>query len=629
MTKKKLSDLATAMKKLAAVTVQQNAELAEAVSDELQALHDAIEAIKAEKSQGGAVIEGYLRVAGSSDPALSYRSYAIQEGVDTDSVFSIFYPCLVGNNLTGNIGVIQHTLKKLGARTATAADTGFTLGQAVWEDLDGQPHAIDGSEGDVFIVNIAPYWQIAGHYDVDGVTLDVFLRSRQAFTFKGIEAEQIDPFGDSPDYCVSHSDNGTQVMHSVYNPSWNGSYQAPYGVTGRYVVTEENGSLVETFDATATVMGGAGGLHTTGLTLYNGEQRAMNMQGGSATVPYFNHHARRAELLWAGIAAEGGTFDAHKASLMGSGFSANDPATTAAHWDESASDARNGVRIQDKDGAWKYYSMASDVKFLTNASDTQYAAYCFNLWRNAWHIMEAYRAVCHAISNSVPELTWFAFEGNTYKWRSITGFDGPAKGEATCVVFKKVATQAGSNAVDPTDKATSIAGNRVELLVSTALWHGITTQVSPSWWTSGLVFTEDDGGNYEAFMQRDQSLLVKTPTGEIDSTSTFAFEDSYTHVGATMTNGGGYARNYHNDALMLPDTNANKTGAGLHTYVGKYNNFTGTAASSGKRLVRGFRRGDYAYVTVLSPLCVIAGNAPSYASSAVAFGTCVRIVTET
>ena len=287
MSKRKLSDLAAAMKKLATVTVQQNAELAEAVSDELAALHDAIEAIKAEKSQGGAVIEGYLRVAGSSDPALSYRHYAIQDGVDTDSVFAIFYPCLVGNNLTGDLGAIKHTLRKLGARTATAEDTAFTVGQAVWDDIDGTPHAIDGSEGDVFIVNVAPYWQIAGRHTIEGVEFDVFLRSRQAFTFKGIEAEQIDPWGDAPDYCVSHRDGSLDVMHSVYNPAWNGSYTAPVGVAGAYVFSQDaGGTITETYDASATLLGGAGGLHTTDLTLPTGEQRAMNMQGGSLTTPY-------------------------------------------------------------------------------------------------------------------------------------------------------------------------------------------------------------------------------------------------------------------------------------------------------------------------------------------------------
>ena len=51
------------------------------------------------------------------------------------------------------------------------------------------------------------------------------------------------------------------------------------------------------------------------------------------------------------------------------------------------------------------------------------------------------------------------------------------------MLFKLMATKAGDNAVDPTDGTTSIAGTRVEILLSTAMIHGMTTQVSPCWWT--------------------------------------------------------------------------------------------------------------------------------------------------
>ena len=77
---------------------------------------------------------------------------------------------------------------------------------------------------------------------------------------------------------------------------------------------------------------------------------------------------------------------------------------------------------------------------------------------------------------------------------------------------------------------------------------------------------------------------------------------------------------------MIPNTNANKSGAGLHTYVGAYNWFTGGAAPSGKKSVRGFLRGGNAGYTSLSPLAMGAYGAPSYANPGVGFGTCCRIV---
>ena len=573
------------------------------------------------------IAEGYVRVAGAENPALNYRSYKYHEqgGFGRESVFHLFYPCLVGTKLSGNdaqVGKILFVLKKFGAKTVD--------GTPMWEDINGNMHAIDGSEGDVLICNIEPYYQIFGQHEIQGTTYDVFLMSRVPFTWQGIDAEPVAKFGTSPDFCVSHTDTDNVVrMHSVYNPSWNGSYSAPVGVTGKYIYTTDpdTGDIVETYDENETLLGGAGGLHTTDLALYTGEQYAMNLNPDTTkTVPWMNQTAHVCELLQCLLLAEGGTFDAHKASLMGSGFSSNDGATAAADWEASGSGAKNGLRVYDKNQTAKMYALSGNVRFLNGATTgTVYAANVINSWRNPWHMLEALRAVSYAIQEGVHELEWFTFEGNKYKYRSVDGFNGPAQGEMTCVVWKMISTKAGSAAIDPTDNSTSIAGNRVDILVSTALLHGVTTQVSPSWWVSGLVFTEDASQNYEAYMERDQEQLAITPNGDKDLADSWPFESNYLHVGS-FTVGEGYRKNYSNQALMIPNTNANKSGAGLHTYVGAYNWFTGGAAPSGKKSVRGFRRGYDAAYTFLSPLSLGAGTAPSGAGPVIGFGTCCRIV---
>ena len=572
------------------------------------------------------IAEGDVRVAGSSSPALSYKSYKYHEqgGFGRESVFSLFYPCLVGTPLTGagTEGKVLHVLQKFGARTID--------GTPMWLDIYGNTHAIDGSEGDVMIVNIEPFYSINGKHTIEGTEYDVFLMSRTPFTWQGIEAEHMEKFGWSPDYCVSHTDNDNVVrMHSVYNPAWNGSYDAPVGVAGKYVysVDPETGDIVETYDANETLLGGAGGLHSTNINLPTGEQRAMNMNADpTKTVPWMNQTAEGCNRLMSLILAEGGTFDAHNANLMGSGFCSNDPATAAGDWEQAGSGAKNGLRVMDKNGAWKYYALSGNVRFLNGATTgTVYAANVINSWRSPWHILEANRAMSYAIENDVHELEWFVFEGNKYKYRSVQGFNGPSHGEMTCVVWKLMATQAGANAIDPTDKVTSIAGNRVEILVSTALVHGMTTQVSPPWWTSGLLFTEDENGQYECYLERDQAELVKGIAADnYDPATPRDFETIYDHV-LTVQKGEGYAKNYLNGALMLPDTNANKSGAGLHTYVGKYNWFTGGNASAGKKSVRGFLRGYIANDTYLSPLAMYAYYSPSNTNSIIGFGTCCRI----
>ena len=563
------------------------------------------------------IAEGYVRVAGSSSPALSYKSYKYHEqgGFGRESVFTLFYPCLVGTKLTGGdeqVGKILHILQKL--------DYGH--------DIYGNERKIDGSEGDVFICNIEPYYRIMGKHTINGTEYDVFLMSRTPFTWQGIEAEHVEKFGWSPDYAVSHTDEDDVVrMHSVYNPDWAGSYNQPLGV-GKFIFSNdaETGDIVETYDADATLLGGSGGLHTTGLALYTGEQYAMNHNPDTTKcVPFMNQTAAGAENLQCLLLAEGGTFDAHNASKMGSGFSSNDPATAEADWAESASSAKNGLRVVDKDGNWKYYGMSGNIRYLVGATSGTTQAYSFvNSARNPWHIMEAHRAMCYAIQNGVHELEWFVFEGNKYKWRSIDGFAGPAQGEMTCVVWKLMASKAAANAYDPSDRSVSIAGNRVEVLFSTALLHGMLMQVSPAWNTSGMVMTEDENGRYECYMERDQESLIKTENGSIDISELFEFEKRYKHV-LTVNNGNGYAKNYSNDALMLPNTNVNKSGGGLHTYVGKYNYFSGEAATAGKKLVRAWRRGFNANFTYLSSLFVSANHAPSDANAYCAFGTCCRV----
>ena len=564
------------------------------------------------------IAEGYVRVAGSSNPALNYRSYKYNEqgSFGRESVFHLFYPCLVGTKLTGNdaqVGKVLHILQKLD-----------------WNhDLDGNARLIDGSEGDVMIVNIEPYYQIFGKHTIDGTEYDVFLVSRTPFTWQGIDAEPVEKFGWAPDYCVNHTDTDTvQRMHSAYNPAWDGSYQAPDSIVGKFVYTQdaETGVIGETYDADATLLGGAGGLHTTNMTLYDGEQKAMNQNPDTTkTVPFMNATAHGCELMMSLLLAEGGTFDAHNASLMGSGFCSNDGATAAGDWEEGGTGAKNGMRLVDKNGAFKYYGLNSNIQSFTGKSGALYAGSMINSWRNPWHIMEAHRAVSYAVQNGVHELEWFVFEGNKYKYRSVTGFNGPAQGEMTCVVWKMLSGKCASNFVDPTDLTTSIEGNRIDFLVSIALFHGMTTQVSPAWWTSGLLFTEDENQNYEAYMERDQASLIISENGDKLTSESFNFENLYKHVGS-FTSGDGYRKNYSNDALMLPDTNANKAGAALHTYVGAFNYFTGGAAPAGKKFVRGFIRGLSAVNTSLSPLYMVAAYAPSASYSSIAFGTCCRIV---
>lgn len=557
-------------------------------------------------------VEGYMRVSGVSDPSLSYRQFPKSEF--GRSVFSIFYPCLIGNNFTGRVGEILHILDKLNYE----------------RDIEGNVRKIDGSEGEVLITNIKSYWAIHGRYKIDGVEYDIFMESLNPFTFHGIEAIEVKPFGWSPDYCVSHKDaDNVTRMHSVYNPAWAGSYSAPIGIVGRYnYSTDDNGNIVEQFDSAGLINGNANGNHTTDIALYTGEQYAMNINTDkTTTVPFMNQTARGAELLWANMLAETGTFDAHKEMLMGSGYCADYSANGASYWAESYAGARNGIRYVAADGTTKYttFGYFTALQKQVFGLNINCMAQMINQYRSPWKCMERHRVIAYAIENKIAELTWFAFEGNMYKWRSVPGIAGPEQGEMTCVLWKIMSSQLASGTIDPTDGATSVAGNRIDYLVSTALYHGMVTDVSPSWWTSGLIFSQYGDGTYKAYMQRDQSKLIISENATKNEDESFNFETRYKQVGDVYDKAEGYRKNYCNDAFMLPDTNVNLKGGALHTYVGGYNWFTGTAPAVGKKASRGFRRGNSAVNAALSPLTMNAGYAPSGAGPYYAFGICCEI----
>lgn len=568
------------------------------------------EALKVEfekvKNSIGVNIFGTVRVSGVSDPQLTFRRY-FAEGAEKNPL-DVIHPCLI----EVGTGKLLHILQNLNFE----------------KDIHGNPRKIDGSEGEVYITNTEPIYHITGHVYVNNQCYDVFLRSLFPFTWQGKKAERIEPFGLSPDNCVAHkdSDNVTR-MHSAYNPEWNGSYQAMNGLVGKFVYNGVGDEMTETYDENGAIFGGAGGLHTTNLPLYTGEQYAMNLNSDrTKSVPFYNEHAKALEVMLGHIIAEGGTFDAHNSALMGSGFCCNDSATVAERWEASDNFAVNGVRYLGGDGSTTRYVALSRSGFIS-ASTYICIAQMLNDWRSPWRIMERQRVMFYAIQNNIPELTWFAFEGNKYKWRHVDGFAGPSEGALTCVVWKMFSSKFGAGTVDPTGGA-SLEGHRVDFLVCGAMYRGWNTDVSPARWTSGLIFTEDSNGLYKAYYQPVQSQLVISNESEnTASSTTIPFETDYDLIGEIQGLLNGYRKDYNDHCIFLANDTESAIGAGLHTYIGAYNWFSGGKANAGTRSVRGFLRGGVAYYSVLSPFAMYGGGSPSGSGSIIGFGTCVQVDT--
>ena len=570
------------------------------------------EALKVEfekvKSSIGVNIYGSVRVSGISDPQLTFRRY-IADGA-AGNPLDVIHPCLVEKGT----GKLLHVLQNLNFE----------------KDINGAPRKIDGSEGEVYITNTEPIYHITGHVYVNGVSYDVFLRSLYPFTWQGKEAEVIEPFGLSPDNCVAHKDDdGVTRMHSVYNPEWAGSYYAMNGFVGKYVYEGVGNAMTDTYDASGALFDGAGGLASVTISLTNGEQYAMNMnEDTTKTVPFFNEHAYALELFIGHMYAEGGTYDAHNAALMGSGFTTNDSVTTAAHFNADNEPAVNGARYLGGDGnTTRYVGNANYGQWYANGTK-KYLPDMLTTWSSPWKIMERQRVMAYAIERNIPELTWFAFEGNKYKWRSVSGFAGPNDGVMTCVVFKIFSTQFAADMVDPSGGA-SLEGHRIDFMITGAMYRGWSTDVSPSRWDSGLIFTTDNTALYKAYIQRDQSKMVKSALADANADTVLPFEGSYEYIGSVQGIQRNYRRDFSDGSLFHAKSTEQSKGGNLHTYIGAYNRYDSQSSAAGLRSVRGCRRGSYAGYANLSPCSVNASVAPSNANTYIGFGTCVRIAKET
>ena len=594
-----------------------------ALGPKIDRLEDRIDDIEARvetmEELFGESVEGYVRVAGTSDPEMTFREYKHTK-VGEESVFDCYKPCLVGNNFTGNVGKILHVLDPLDW----------------YKDENGNTRQLDGSEGEVLICNTKTIYAINGHVSVNGVEYDVFLRSYIPFEWNGHKAEEVKPTGLSPHYCVSHlDDDNVTRMHSVLNMEWAGSWQAQVDCVGKFVATDDGeGNIVETYDADAKIIGDAMGKSSTNISLPDGEQRAMNLnEDTTKTVPYYNIHAHALELHHVGLMlAEGGNWYQHAGARMGSGFSANVQATNDARWDESDATASNGFRYIKHDGTtWGYYGFNSNANFGLGATgDNLYKGCMLNQWRTPWNIFEQQRVLMYAKAHSIAELTWFAFEGSIYKYRSISGLAGLADEVMTAVVWKKLASKLPQGAVEPTT-SNDVSGNRCEWLISSAVYRGVITDVSPSWWVSGLWMCQWGTDNhYEAWLCTDQSKMLKSSSSTaIDEDAEYpqeAKDSGYLKL-ASINEGNAYRKNF-GESLFWPKDEAGRTGGGLGTYVGGYSYLNGSRPAEGKKLSRGFRRGSYANYPTLSPMYVYGSYTPSGTSSSIAFGICCQVAIE-
>ena len=560
-----------------------------------------LEALKVEfekvKNSIGVNIYGSVRVSGISDPQLTFRRY-FADGA-AGNPLDVIHPCLVEKGT----GKLLHVLQNLNFE----------------KDINGAPRKIDGSEGEVYITNTEPIYHITGHVYVNGVSYDVFLRSLYPFTWQRKEAEVIEPFGLSPDNCVAHKDDdGVTRMHSVYNPEWAGSYYAMDGFVGKYVYEGISNAMTDTYDASGALFDGAGGLASTSVSITGAEQCAMNMnEDTTKTVPFFNEHAYVLELFLGHMLAEGGTYDVHNAALMGSGYSSNDTVTEEVHFKADNESAVNGFKYLCGDGNnTKYGSFSTKIsnKFIT---------LMLNNYSSPWKIMEQHRVIAYAIENNIPELTWFAFEGNKYKWRSIKGFAGPHDGVMTCVVFKIFSTQFTS---DVNDSYGNLGGHRIDFMFVSALYRGRKMDVSPANIISGIAYILSDDGIFDVYLEKNQKCIKKNEIYDNIPIGTDIPYEKYSKIGTIKKTPSNYRTDFSDYFILLAKNDNTISGGTLHTYLCAQNTINAQNSNEGTRTLYSLRIGSGPFYNNISPFSTTI-NAIKSVDKVISARSCVQITT--
>lgn len=448
---------------------------------------------------------------------------------------------------------------------------------------------LDGTDGDLLVVNDVPVYFITGY--VGDAAVRLF--SLVPFEYGGVQARKVEPRGEAPSLCFvdnindsstsEHETNlGTGKSHYTRNSS-NVAYYSPMsGLVGKYIPSESGGVISYAYDSSKSFIESGACRPTVWLNQNTAEQAASNKD--TEDVTYTNLDLLSLEIVLALAEAECSTNFINSPALFGDGFAS--PATSDATINESVftdgTTARNGVRFKDSSDAWVYSRL--------NAKPFNNDKYLFEMltdWMSPWEIMEQHLVLSYAKVNSIAVNTWFVYNGNEYKYINVGTLKGLSDGVMTAVLFKKFRSKIASGI---TYNGASVAGNDIEFVIISSVYRGWILDVSPHRWVTGLNVTVDDANNYKFFGTLNyKKYITNQDYAEIDEDELFDFEKQYNLVSGITdaVNSMLYSKYTKEGSAYIPT----ECGASLAYYECSAIETDKKKAAAGKKIVTGVKLG--------------------------------------
>lgn len=464
---------------------------------------------------------------------------------------------------------IKPALVKNGAVTAYLNGTNF------YKDEDGGDVDVTCADGSDIMIAYPKMYAIIGGTNA---TYERFIFSDAPFSYDGDEAEEIDSWGETPDYEVIV--NG--VARSIYQ---DGTISNTTGATG----TGDSAGFFERagFPATYSTRGG-----------FESAARAKN-SSTTSNLPYCNGTMLDWEVLLGLLYLECRTKNI--ASVFGHGISSN-VAVTADNWGTVS-----GIRV---DGT-AYHTWGDLTAYGWNGTvGTTSSVLSYVRDALQWHLLHSMDAQMEVSKD-------------TTKFESVSNSDGEAlqgigNGVMTGVYTKTVTFTA--NCALTADEA--IAQHTFECVYRVPVWRGKTGMYGQIWsHMSGydvVKYTDSNSVNHNILYRAKSVAAIDTDTTEGEQTSETAwnFTKTYERVGDIGYQDGWMKNTVCNSAgrsLVV----ATGVGAAINNYQSSYSWHDNTIVVGKYYRKTAGLLGGYAVDGTCVPRVVDVAVAPSYAHAAI------------
>ena len=421
---------------------------------------------------------------------------------------------------------------------------------------DGTEANLDGTDGDMLIVNDLPIYYV----NVGNSIYDMKLFSLKAFSYDGVQADVIRPRGFSAGLAYVENINGNDVndyinlgngkSHYCRNANYIGDFAEMQGLVGKYVPTQNGASITYTYDANGKYASNGAMRPKMAFTQRVAEKSAMNKNVNDAV--YTNIDLLTVELILSMVQCEVGTKDISAYSLFGTPYSRNP--IPPSYVFENGKDSICGVRFKNNNGEW-VYARIDDKPFDNGLTMAQMLISYFS----PWEIMEQHLALSYAKANNIAMNSWYVYNENEYKWVSKPSFKSLDEGVMSAVLFKRFKSKLG----DVTYNGESVQGNDIEYVINSAIYRGIVLDSSFHTWLTGVncVLDGNEPNAYYMWVEKDyKKYIMDKDYAPISSGSLYDFEHMYKLAGIVKGESAVlYGKDFSDESIIVPSIAVEQT----------------------------------------------------------------------